>query len=102
MAASGKNPKKRNSLAGTSKGKSKSAKYFRDNPKAKAKKDAYNTEYHKTKERKDYRAGLNKANKDSPNGKGVDKSHTKKGKIVNEKQSSNRKRNGRGGTAKKK
>ena len=38
----------RNSLAGSRKGKSKSAKYYQDNPDAKKKKDAYNTEYHST------------------------------------------------------
>ena len=102
MAASGKNPKKRNSLAGTSKGQSKSAKYFREHPEAKAKKDAYNKAYHATPERKSYRVKLNKANRDTPNSSGVDKSHTKGGKLTNENQSSNRARNGRGGKAKKK
>lgn len=97
--------KKRNSLAGTSKGTSKSAKYFRDNPKAKAKKDAYNKAYHATPERKAYRAGLNKANRDSGtygNGDGKDKSHTKSGKTVSEIQSKNRARNGKGGKSSKK
>ena len=102
MAASGKNPKKRNSNAGKSTGKSKSAKYFASHPEARAKKNAYNKAYHQSDERKKYRADLNKANRDSPNKKGEDKSHTKKGKVVNEKRSTNRKRNGRGGTAKKK
>jgi hypothetical protein len=102
MAASGKNPKKRNSNAGKSTGKSKSAKYFAKNKAARDKKNAYNKEYHATKERKEYRAKLNKANRDSPNKKSEDKSHTKKGKLTNEKRSTNRKRNGRGGTAKRK
>jgi len=102
MAASGKNPKKRNSLAGKSSGKSKSAKYFASNPEARAKKNAYNKEYHASTERKQYRAGLNKANRSNPNSKADDKSHTKSGKLVNEKKSSNRARNGRGGKAKKK
>jgi hypothetical protein len=101
MAASGPNKKKRNSKAGTSTGKSKSAKYFAANPEARKKKNAYNKAYHATPERKSYRAKLNKANRDSPNGP-KDKSHTKKGKLTNEKRSSNRARNGRGGTAKKK
>jgi hypothetical protein len=97
--------KKRNSLAGTAKGQSKSAKYFRENPEAKAKKDAYNKAYHATTERKEYRAELNKANRDSGtygNKDGKDKSHTKSGKLVSEKQSSNRARNGRGDNKKKK
>lgn len=101
MAASGRNPKKRNSLAGTSKGQSKSAKYFRENPEAKAKKDAYNKAYHKSEERKEYRAELNKANRDSGtygNKDGKDMSHDTKGKIKKESQSTNRARNGRGST----
>ena len=101
MAASGKNPKKRNSKAGTSTGKSTSAKYFAKNKAARDKKNAYNKEYHATKERKDYRADLNKANRDSPNGS-KDKSHTKGGKVTNEKRGTNRARNGKGGKSSKK
>lgn len=91
---------KRNKLAGSQKGSSKSAKYFREHPEAKAKKDAYNTEYHKTGERKKYRAKLNKANRSAGtygNGDGKDMSHGKDG-LKKEKQSTNRARNGRGGT----
>lgn len=95
-------PQRRNKLAGTKTGKSKSAKYFQNNPEAKAKKDAYNKEYHKSPERKTYRAQLNKANRDNPAPKGYDKSHTKSGKLVNEKQSTNRARNGKGGKTSKK
>jgi hypothetical protein len=105
MAASGKNPKKRNSLAGKSTGKSKSAKYFAKNKKARDKKNAYNKDYHATAERKKYRAKLNKANRASGtygNGDGKDKSHTKSGKITNEKRSSNRARNGKGKRSSKK
>ena len=83
----------RNSLAGKSSGKSPSAKYYKDNPEARAKKNAYNSSYHATDERKAYRASLNKANRDSPNGKTEDKSHTKSGKLVNESQAKNRARN---------
>jgi hypothetical protein len=36
---------------------------------------------------------LNRANRMNPNGKGYDKSHTKSGKLVNEKASKNRARN---------
>lgn len=74
-------PQRRNKLAG--KGKKR----------ASDKKKAYDTKYHATKKRKRYRAALNRANKKSPNKKGYDKSHTKKGKLVNEKQSKNRARN---------
>lgn len=97
------NTSKRNSLAGKSTGKSKSAKYFASHPEARAKKNKYNTEYHKTTERKKYRAQLNKANRSSGGyGDGKDKSHTKSGKLVNESRSSNRARNGRGNKPKKK
>jgi hypothetical protein len=91
---------KRNTLAGTKTGKSKSAKYFQSNPKAKAKKDAYNTEYHKSESRKKYRASLNKANKKAGtygNKDGKDMSHGKGG-LKKESQSRNRARNGRGTT----
>lgn len=83
----------RNKLAGTSTGKSRSAKYYAANPKARAKKNAYNKEYHATPERKKYRAELNKANRASPNAAGQDKSHTKSGRVVNESRSTNRARN---------
>ena len=76
-----KMPQRRNKLAG--KGKNKSS----------AKKKAYDTAYHATPERRKYRAKLNKANRVNPNKKGYDKSHTKSGKLVNEKQSKNRARN---------
>lgn len=90
---------KRNSLAGTSKGKSKSAKYFQDHPKARAKKNAYNKKYHESDERKEYRAELNKANREAGtygNGDGKDMSHTRKGRLLKESQSANRARNGKG------
>jgi hypothetical protein len=95
----------RNSLAGTKKGKSESAKYFQSNPKAKAKKDAYNKEYHSTPERRKYRSELNKANRKAGttgNKDSKDMSHTKSGKTVSENQSSNRARNGRNGKSTKK
>ena len=99
--ATKKVPQRRNSNAGKSTGKSKSAKYFAANPEARAKKKAYDTAYHSSPERKKYRADLNKANKTSPNKKTQDKSHTKAGKVVNEKRSSNRARNGKKGSSKK-
>lgn len=89
---------KRNTLAGTKKGKSKSAKYFQTHPEAKANKDAYNTEYHKSSKRKKYRAKLNKKNKEEGtygNKDGKDMSHGKGG-LRKESQSSNRARNGKG------
>lgn len=89
---------RRNKLAGTKKGTSKSAKYFQTHPEARAKKDAYNTAYHATPERKKYRASLNSANKKAKtygNGDGKDMSHGAGG-LKKESQSSNRARNGKG------
>lgn len=93
----------RNKLAGTKRGKSKSAAFFQDNPVSREKKNAYNKEYHKSKSRKKYRSTLNKANRKAGtygNGDGKDMSHDTKGKLKKEKQSTNRARNGRGSTAK--
>ena len=81
MPRTKKVPQRRNKLAG------------RGKKRASAAKKKYDTRYHSTKSRKKYRAKLNKANKRSPNKKGQDKSHTKRGKLVNEKQSKNRARN---------
>lgn len=89
---------RRNKLAGTKKGTSKSAKYFQTHPEARAKKDAYNKAYHATPERKKYRASLNSANKKAKtygNGDGKDMSHGTGG-LKKESQSSNRARNGKG------
>lgn len=86
----------RNTLAGTTKGNSKSAKYYQTNRIAAKKKKEYDTQYHKSKERRIYRAALNKKNiKDGTYGNkdGLDKSHTKKGNMVDESQSKNRARN---------
>jgi hypothetical protein len=87
------------------KGKSKSAIYFQKNAEARKKKNAYNTAYHATPERKKYRVKLNKANRKAGtygNGDGKDMSHTKSGKLVKESQSTNRARNGKGGQSSKK
>jgi hypothetical protein len=95
----------RNKLAGRSLGKSKSAKYYASNPEAKEKKTEYDIKYHSTEERKTYRASLNRANRKAGtygNGDGKDMSHTKSGKMVKEKQSSNRGRNGHNGKSSKK
>ncbi len=89
----------RNKLSGTSSGKSKSAKYYAGNAEARKKKNDYNKEYHSTEERKKYRARLNKANRNAGtygNGDKKDMSHTTTGKLVRERQSSNRGRNGHG------
>ena len=66
----------RNGLAGSTKGTSKSARYYQSNPKSRAKKDKYNTTYHKTKKARNYRAFLN--SKPSA-GNGNDNAHTGNG-----------------------
>lgn len=84
--------------------KSRSAKYYASNPKARAKKNKYNTKYHSTPERKKYRAELNAARKKRKiYGKGGgDLSHTKKGTLVRESASKNRARQGANGRSTKK
>jgi hypothetical protein len=86
---------KRNRLAGTTKGKSDSAKFYHDNPDARKKKQEYDKAYHSTPERKKYRTELNKENRKAAHkvGDGKDASHTKSGKMVVESQSANRARN---------
>jgi len=83
----------RNKLAGTSTGKSKSSKFYKENPEARAKKNAYNTEYHKTPKRIAYRSELNTARRAAEPAKSKDMSHTKSGKLVAENRSTNRARN---------
>ena len=76
--------------------KSRSAKYYASNPKARAKKKKYDTSYHSTPERRKYRSELNSARrKRGIYGKGGgDLSHTKRGTLVRESASKNRARNG--------
>jgi len=73
---------------------SKSKKYFDENPEAKAKKDEYNTKYHQTKERKRYRAFLNRINRKKGtygNGDGLDYDHDEK-KLIPESQNRSKKK----------
>lgn len=53
-----------NKLAGSTKGTSKSARFFQKNEASRKKKNAYNKEYHTTPERKKYRAQLVKKRRD--------------------------------------
>ena len=72
----------RNKLAGTKTGKSRSALYYQNNPEARAKKQAYDSNNNKKKSSVMYRSSLNKANRDNPNSKvgdGKDMCHTAKG-----------------------
>ena len=84
--------------------KSRSARYYASNPKARAKKKAYDTKYHKSPSRRKYRSELNAARrKRKIYGKGGgDMSHTKKGTLVRESASKNRARNGANGKSTKK
>ena len=64
--------------------RSKSAKYYADNPEAREKKKQYDTEYHSTSERKKYRAFLNRKNRNAGtygNGDGKDYDHDEKRMI---------------------
>ena len=76
----------RNKLAGTTKGTSRSARYYQNNPEARAKKDAYNTKFHSTPERRRYRSLLIKKNREAGSkvGDGKDYDHAV-GKFVSQK-----------------
>jgi hypothetical protein len=90
----------RNKLAGKSTGKSKSAKYYASNPEARKKKQEYNAKYNKKPSAVKKRVECNAANRKAGtygNGDGKDMSHTKGGKMVKEKASSNRARQGANG-----
>ncbi len=84
--------------------KSRTAKYYASNPKARAKKKKYDTKYHSSTERKKYRSELNAARrKRGIAGKGGgDLSHTKRGTLVRESASKNRARQGANGRSTKK
>ena len=94
-------PQRKNKNAGKSTGTSESAKYFASHPEARRKKNAYNTAYHSTEERKSYRVGLNKITRKDPVS-GKDVSHTKDGGYTREARSTNRARNGKNGKTTKK
>lgn len=75
-------------------GKSKSARYYAENPDSREKKKAYDTKYHSTPERIKYRTELGKKNREmGKKGDGKDVSHTKSGGFVLESASKNRARN---------
>ena len=72
---------------------SRSAKYYRDNPEARAKKNAYQAKYNKKPGQSKYRSLLNKENRERGtygNGDKKDVSHKKGNKTVLEAQSKNR------------
>lgn len=83
----------RNRLAGTKRGRSRSAKFYQDNPESKEKKKDYDTKYHSTKSRRKYRAELQKKNRENGthgNLDGKDYSHTSKTTGKMQSQSKNR------------
>jgi hypothetical protein len=82
----------------------KSARYYRDNPEARAKKNAYQRKRNKTEANRKYRSELNaERRKRGVYGKGGDDvSHTKSGKLVMESPKKNRARNGANGRSTKK
>ena len=95
----------KNTLAGTKKGTSRSAKFYHENRDAAKKKADYDKKYHATDERKQYRTELNKANREAGtygNKDGKDASHLKSGKLTKESQSANRARQGANGKSTKK
>lgn len=83
----------RNKIAGTKTGNSKSAKYYQDNPEARKKKLAYDKKYGSTESRKEYRAELQKINREKGthgNGDGKDVAHQSRTKTRMQSQSKNR------------
>ena len=84
----------RNRLAGTKRGKSRTAKYYQKNPEARKKKKEYDTKYHSTESRKKYRSLLQKINRKKGthgNLDNKDEAHQSKNKTKQEHFSKNRK-----------
>ena len=79
----------------TAKNPKRTARFYRDNPESRSKKNAKQRERNKTSENKKYRAELNRARRKAGEyGKGgKDFSHTKSGRLVRESPSKNRARN---------
>lgn len=83
---------------------SKTSEYYKKNPKAAAKRRAYQREYNKKDGQSEYRSECNKerAKLGLKKGDKRDASHTKSGTIIAEHRSTNRKRNGANGKSTKK
>ena len=74
-------------------GLSRSAKYYRDNPEARKRKNEYQADFNKRRDQVRNRVELNRENRDAGtygNGDRMDVSHTANGEIVLRPQSSNR------------
>lgn len=84
-------------------GASKTSIYYKNNPKARAKRLVQQTEYQSSTEQRAYRSKLTVLRrKRKLKGSKLDLSHTKSGKIVLEARSKNRARNGANGKSTKK
>ena len=86
-------------------GQSKTSKYYAENPTAAEKRRESQRKINKKAGMSEYRASLNKANRKAGtygNGDGIDMSHTKGGKLVKERATKNRARNGANGKSTKK
>ena len=101
MATPKRVPQRRNKNAGKSTGTSKSAKYFAKNPKARAKKKAYDRKFSATEDQKNSRVETTRETRKRKT-PGKDVSHKKDGTLTREKRSTNRARNGKGGKSTKK
>jgi hypothetical protein len=86
-------------------GQSKTSKYYAENPTAAEKRRESQRKINKKAGMSEYRSLLNKANRKAGtygNGDGFDMSHTRDGKLVKEKATKNRSRNGANGKSTKK
>lgn len=83
---------------------SKTSRFYKENPESAEKRRAYQRKYNKKDGQSEYRSECNKGRRELGLAKGDkrDASHTKNGKIVAEKRSTNRARNGAGGKSTKK
>jgi hypothetical protein len=83
----------RNRLAGTKRGKSRTARYYQTHPEAAKKRDKYNKKYHSTPARKKYRAvlqAINRKNGTHGNLDELDVAHISKDETKSQDQSKNR------------
>lgn len=83
----------RNRLAGTKRGKSRTARFYQTHPEAAKKRDKYNKKYHSTPARKKYRAvlqAINRRNGTHGNLDGLDVAHTSAHTTKSQDQSKNR------------
>jgi hypothetical protein len=93
----------RNSLAGSTRGTSKTARYYQNNPTARVQKDKYNKEYHSKPGAKKYRASLlalakgkkKKFKKGGKLGAFIDNAHTPDGKSTRRQSASKNRANNR-------